>query len=124
MTKIQIHITKDVLERSKMCGMGRMGAISQNCAVSFAVRDIFPNSKIVRELYFGKEFNNLSSSLPPTVLSFIKKFDSLAPHPEKRILMSPFSFEIEVPDEVIEMINIDEVKRICNTSKSLSLVTA
>lgn len=121
MTKIQIHITEDVLERSMWCGIGKV-PVSTNCAIAVAIRDIFPNAVIGSFIDFGKEFDQNSIITPKVASDFIDRFDSLLHKPYNRLELPEFSFEIEVPDEVVEMINIDEIKRICETSSTLSLV--
>ena len=39
---MRIKITQEILERSKMCGIGT--DVGFNCAISLAIRDVFPNS--------------------------------------------------------------------------------
>ena len=51
---------------------------------------------------------------------FVAQFDGSTP--EERVLLPEFSFEIDVPSEVIEKIGIGEVYRVLSESKTLELV--
>lgn len=115
--KILIKITKDVLRRSAMC----RGNITENCAVALAVRDMFPESWMGRAYlclsygytkYYYITVNN-------NVTQFIKSFDISTP--AQRLLLPEFSFEIEVPQQLIDSIGIGEVYRILSESKTLEL---
>lgn len=135
MTLIKIFITKDILNRSKNCTKGNPyeTKLGQNCAIGLAIFDLFGNKSwvnceqieicergIINSFEEGFNKTEYYITLPEEAREFIKAFDNYTP--EKRVEMEPFSFEIEVPDEVIDMINIDEVKRICENSTTLSLV--
>ena len=135
--KIQINITKEVLERSSMCG--RNGEqINSNCAIALAVREIMPQAHVTGwfivptdELYneFDKKYTTSMRcvqgderviNLPETAMNFISKFDCKSP--EFRVQMDEISFEIDVPNEVIDMIGLSEVYRVLSESKTLELV--
>lgn len=144
MYKLEISITKDILELTKNCsgeGLPIKHRIGQNCAIGKAIFDIFPNSWTCDNeifinrmpVYFtekGYMAENRSSpswystsipiALPSEAREFIEEFDESTP--EERVEMQPFSFEIEIPDEVIEMINIDEVKEVLKEHHCLKLV--
>lgn len=119
MTKITVLITKEVLEKTKMCGLNgnMMELVSQNCAVAYAVRELFPNASV------GAGTISLDSSLEnKTPLSikaqnFISAFDFSSA--EERVLMPEVSFEIDVPDGVLSDIDISEVQRIVENSSTL-----
>lgn len=122
MTKFKINITQQVLEDSKMC----KHEVGQNCAIAKAISQLFPYINVgASEITFydnadldGCYFAD--STLPDEAIDFIAKFDEYTP--EQRIKMQPFSFEIEVPDEVIDMVGIDEAHRILETSQTIELV--
>ncbi len=125
--KIKVSVTKDVLERSKMCS----SKYASNCAIAIAFRDLFPNAECGTTCadLFGQPDNvcldKTSPSLvylPESASIFIKMFDSLEGYPDQRLLMSPFSFEIEVPEYVISKIGIGEIYRVLSESKTLELV--
>ena len=50
--------------------------------------------------------------MPPVAQQFIKLFDGFRFTPKLRLLLPEFDFTIDVPDEVIEQINIDDVREL------------
>jgi len=132
--KIKIKVTRDILVKSAHC----LKDAGFNCPISLAVREIFPNAWVtpetilpnaseelvkqarvsitsIDELYKGKTI-----SLPLIASKFIIKFDDS--NPTERVLMEPISFDIDVPNEVIEEIGISSVYKILSESKTLELV--
>jgi hypothetical protein len=135
MVKLKIAVTKDVLERAKYCGTNPNHAASEvptNCAVALAVRDIFPDAWVTGEgidVYkpgtSSLEMNTQSIpvgtiDLPIEVQEFIEDFDSTLP--EYRPQMPELEFEVEVPDSVISMISLDEIKSLLKNSSTMELV--
>jgi hypothetical protein len=122
--KIKIHVTKEVLERSKMCGLTKeIRMFSTNCAVAIAVRDIFPNAQVYGlfiDTWFGDDVLSRNIDLPKEVTKFIDSFDEKTP--EERVNMRPISFEVDVPDYVIEKIGIEQAYKILESSPTLELV--
>ena len=91
--------------------------IGNNCAIAFALMDIFPNVYVTNYCIFPfgiecEKEQNLKISLPIVAQQFIKLFDGFRVAPKLRLLLPEFEFTIEVEDEVIEQINIDEVKEL------------
>ena len=120
MTKLKIKVTKEILERSKMCGWKNGNKdMSTNCAIALAVRDVFPEARVgSRHLnYLGDENYTV---LPAIASNFITIFDNLSP--KERVEMSELEFEVEVPDEVIEKINIEELKPLLENHPTLQLI--
>lgn len=126
--KLKIKVTKEILERSKFCGTEEtiknlIDHIQTNCAVALAVREIFPKCYVktytITE-HFVKEMSAWEIPLPEEVSSFIEAFDSL--EPEQRVQMTPFEFEIPIPQEVIDSISIEGIKELIKDSKTLELV--
>lgn len=128
---IKVYITKDILMRSMNC-IGNM--VGQNCAVALAIYDLFgnrswvsgdmieifeeplsvdPQAIVVKPMY--------TIPLPVEAQDFIEHFDNLIHKREQRLRMEEISFDIEVSDNVIDMINIDEVHRVLESCQSLSL---
>ena len=92
--KIIIKVTKEILERSKMCGEYK----ATSCAIALAVIDLFESAKVGADTIIlitgqGQTIFDTSyvTTLPLEARWFIKKFDMSSP--EQRILMNPFSFE-------------------------------
>lgn len=119
--KILIKVTKDVLERSKMCSVDGLGIANKNCAIAVAIRDLFPHANVAQYSCTLDELDiNTKIVLPRDVSDFIESFDSSSP--SKRVLMTPFSFEIEVPEYVISKIGIGQVYKVLSESRTLELV--
>ncbi len=125
--KLSIKVTKEILERSKMCGTVTQQNIVGNCAIALAMRDIFPKAHV----YGGGDVSFLGAStyperkdaqLPVKAHVFMNKFDSTAVN--ERPLMPEIEFEIEVPDDVIEKINIEEIKPLLINHPTLKLQLA
>ncbi len=129
--KILIKVSKEVLERSKNC-LCCTDSCPTTCGVAVATRDLFPDanvSKIGINLFGYKSSDPLiipRSDLPdycylPTIaILFIGKFDRSTP--EERVLMTPFSFEIEVPEYVIDKIGISTIYKVLSESSTLEMV--
>lgn len=133
--KIKITVTKEILERSAMCGICsaqyEFKSVLTNCAIALAVRDIFPIAIINHASIFfnpvdngrylkGKKLAAPRIPLPEEANMFIIQFDVASI--EQRLAMRPFSFEIDVPQSVIDKIGISEVTRILENSETLELV--
>lgn len=58
--------------------------------------------------------------VPKDARNFIINFDNSTP--EQRLEMNEFSFEIDVPEELINEISIDEVHEVLKKTPSLELV--
>lgn len=128
MTKLQITVTKDILDKSKNC----ISFDGRNCAISLAIRDIFPDAFVAEaEVAFLKsdwaEHDDLCITfsyaypLPIGAQNFIRFFDRCSTY--ERVKIIPFSFEIEIPDRVLESINIEEIKPLLENHPTLKLVT-
>jgi len=129
--KITIKVTKEVLEKTKMCISGDTSTAT-NCALSYATREIFPfahvhkkqivvANKIHGNVYLSelRRFGYPEIALPVEATNFIAEFD--ASTPEQRSQMQPFSFDVEIPSEVIDKIGIGQVYKILSESKTLEL---
>jgi hypothetical protein len=117
--KLRINCTCESLKKSANCTIN----YGQNCWIAHAVIELFPHAEIGSIGIFP--FFNLDDkfgaiALPYNAINAIDEFDNSTP--EERLQMSPFSFEIEVPDEVIERIGISQVNEILSKSKNLERV--
>jgi len=123
MTKLKIKVTKDILERSKWCTNKGSNSAGYSCAISLAVRDIFPDAFVGGNRIYanGLEAEKLKTiELPQKAQIFITEFDTTMP--VRRPLMPEIEFEVEVPDEVLEDIDIEEVKKVLENHPTLELV--
>lgn len=139
--KIRIHVTKEVLEQSAMCKgefpksqkqFEQKIGVGFNCAISVAIIQLFPyafvgmdsvifDPRLERDCFENASITgDIVSVLPEEACDFIGDFD--ANTPERRARMNPISFDIDVPDSVIEQIGIEEVNKILSESKTLEAV--
>jgi hypothetical protein len=123
--KILIHVTKEILERSAMCGRfgqpPRLQMTGSTCAFAVAMQEIFPLAHVGYHGWWPNGVNTYPEcSITRGMATFIRAFDHATP--DERRAMAPQSFELEVPQEVIEKIGLGEVYRILSESKTLELV--
>lgn len=115
--QLKIEITKEILERSTECDTrSPIEKIGNNCAIALALKDIFPDVFVTPHYIFPfgitEENKNVQQGipLPKIARDFIKVFDSLRSIHKARLSLPEFEFDILIPDEIISLINIDEVK--------------
>lgn len=125
-TAFKIVITKQIIEHSKYCGTNNdANTIGNNCAIATALVDIFPEVYVTdyHIFPFGMEDEKdpaLIIPLPLIAQQFIKLFDGFCLTPKLRLLLPEFEFNIDIPDEVIEHINIDDVKVLIAGDRKIS----
>ena len=125
-TAFKIVITKQIIEQSKYCGTNNdANTIGNNCAIATALADIFPNVYVTDYHIFpfgmkDEKQPSLIIPLPVIAQQFIKLFDGFCLTPKLRLLLPEFEFIIDIPDEVIEQINIDDVKALIAGDKKRS----
>jgi len=116
--QFKIAITKEIIAHCKNCGTGNeTHRIENNCAIAFALADIFPKVHVTNLCIFpfgieGDTQNDIKIPLPLIAQQFINLFDGFRFAPRLRLLLPEFGFTIDVPDEVIEQINIDDVREL------------
>lgn len=122
-TQFKITITKEIIRQAKNCGIdNNIDKIGNNCAIAIALMAIFPDVYVTDYnihpfgIYFEKE---LKIPMPLIAQQFVKLFDGFRLTPKLRLLLPSFEFTIDVPDEVIEQINIDEVKEWIEGNKKI-----
>lgn len=118
--KLKIKVDKQTLQKSANCGLVGKGA---NCAIALSVRDVFPKAEVGRDAIwpfgcFAPETHTLIS-LPSSAKQFIHRFDIASP--EGRVQMNEIEFEIDIPDDIISLINIDEIRPLLINHKNLEL---
>jgi hypothetical protein len=126
--KLKIKVTKEVIERAKYCGhetdvvKAMTNNITENCAIALAIRDIFPTATVGNDgiWILNKAHEKPEIKLPLIAQSFIDKFDTATVAGREKL--SPIEFTINIPEKVINTINIDEVKKILATSTTLELL--
>jgi hypothetical protein len=127
-TQLKVSVTKDIIARCKNCGgENTEDIIGKNCAIAFALVDIFPNIYVSGYyiLPFGIDSEkDIKISLPPIAQQFIKLFDGFSLTPKLRLMLPEFEFTIDIPDEVIDEINIDEVRVLAEDGKKTQLIAS
>jgi len=122
-TKLKIKVTKDVLERSKMCGVVKHFR-GDSCAIALAVRDVFPEASVgfhqIFPLGVAKGWQNIEIPITSEVTQYIKDFDGT--DPADRPNLPEIEFEITIPDEVIAQINIEEIRPLLVNHPTLELI--
>ena len=122
--QLKISIVKEIIEQCKNCGRkNEEHDVGRNCAVALALRDIFPDAYVTNYYVypFGIEYEKeeiLKIPLPIIAQQFIKLFDSLTEVPKLRLLLPEFEFTIDIHDEVIEEIDINEVRELITGGKN------
>jgi hypothetical protein len=140
MLKVQVNVTKEVLERTRFCGIDKRTGIKleasksntgRNCGIGDAVSDLLPTAwvglfsiqlydAVPDWEYTGEHYSFHDIPLPDEAREFISEFDNSTP--EQRAAMQPISFTIEVPDSVIDKIGIEQVTEILSKSETLTRV--
>jgi len=114
----KIKVTQEIFELSRNCGRNEFEIIGKNCAIALALKDIFPDV-FVSGYYihpFGSDDENkmghFEIPLPKIAQDFVRVFDSLCAITGVRLMLPECEFDISIPDEIIEEINIDEVRNV------------
>ncbi|MGH2563211.1 MAG: hypothetical protein ACRDE8_08860 [Ginsengibacter sp.] len=118
-----ITVTKEIIKQCKNCG-NEMYPVEKNCAVALALIDIFPNVYVTNYCIFpfgidSEKEKNIKMPMPIIAQQFIQLFDGFHLTPRLRLLLPEFEFTLNVPDEVIEQINIDEVKELIDAGRKI-----
>jgi hypothetical protein len=127
--QFKIKITRHIIEQCKNCGATNdQFEIGRNCAVALALQDIFPEVYVTNYYIFpfgiaDEKRADIKIMLPVIAQQFIKLFDGFYLMPNLRLLLPEFEFAIDVPDEVIDEINIDEIKELIK-SRNIKTVDA
>ena len=118
-----IRITNAIIAQCKSCGTeNNKRDIGSNCAVAFTLKDIFPDVYVTDYyiLPFGIDAGkgkDMKIAMPVIAQQFIKLFDGFYLMPNLRPLLPEFEFTIDIPGEVIDQINIDEVMELIKGDK-------
>ncbi len=121
MTSLKIKVTEEILRQSANCDNSNKGA---NCAIALSVRTIFPNASVgTRTIYPFYNTDNCTIhfiELPEEAQDFIKSFDNKCSL--DRVKMEELEFSIDIPDSVLETINIEEIKPLLINHPTLELI--
>src|SRR5580704_16118851 len=95
----KIEVTKQILQRSKDCGIDEIENIGQNCAIALALKHIFQDVVVTGEFIYpfgiddNEQWNELKIPLPKIAQDFIRVFDGLCEIPDRRLRLPEFEFE-------------------------------
>ena len=130
--KLKIKITQEVLNATKMCGTkgfmlkgSKYEGSASNCAITYACRKLFPNCLTSNKIYMREDESHRShikvivANLPASAKDFIFRFDDATP--EERVQMKPFEFEVELTKEALDLITIDKITKVLETSTTLEI---
>lgn len=126
-SRFKIAISKKIIEQCKNCGIGNeTDKVEKNCAIAIALIDIFPEVYVTDYFIFPfgitlEKTKNIKIPLPVIAQQFIKLFDGFRLTPKLRLLLPEFEFELDISDQVIDQINIDEVKELIMVKKTMNL---
>ena len=107
--KFLINITKEIIDKSLMCGTSEDIIPSQNCAFAIAFGNLIPNVNIgISKTFFCKDnkYNcgdtiiNIDNTIEQ--MQFIKNFDRMKNNPQERYSLVGQTFQVEIPSEVID----------------------
>ena len=132
--KIKIRVTKEILQKSMYCGIDhKKEIVAANCAIANAAQEFFPgclvsymmDNRATPAIYHYPDNGgpSIEIPLPFEAKSFMMDFDSLAFDPVLRLDLREQSFEVDVPNSIIDEIGIGEAYRILSESKTLELVS-
>jgi len=117
-TQFKIVITKEIIAQCKNCGTGNDNRrVENDCAIAVALADIFPKV-YVTDLYIfpfgidGDKEKDIKIPMPVIAQQFIKLFDGFRLTPRLRLILPEFEFTIDITDEVIEQIDINDVREL------------
>lgn len=115
-TQFKITITKEIIAQCKNCGSGNDARlVENNCAIAVALAAIFPKVYVTNLYIFPFGIvgdKDIRIPIPLIAQQFINLFDGFRLIPSLRLLLPEFEFTIDIPDEVLEQINIDDVKEL------------
>lgn len=126
--RLKIKVTKEILRKSYCCPSladldpyddeGR-SYLRNNCAIAHAVKELFPQAVVhVYSMQFMPKTDGIR--LPSNMSAYINHFDKLS-H-EERLNMPEAEFEVDVPDQVINKIDISQVIEIISRSLTLEIL--
>lgn len=111
--KFLITITKDVIDRSLMCGTDQsINDRISGCAFAIAYGELVPVHVLGLEIQFLNDRQRFLDSIKTSFdqREFICAFDLMCHTPEERYSLVGRTFEVEIPDNVIEYHYGDSVK--------------
>ena len=109
----RINVTKEIIAACKEHGLhDNIDNIGETCPIARAIKHAFPCAWVgTEEIYLLGILAGIKIELPKLAKDFIRYFDLLARETDSSLLIPSFEFDIEIPDEVVEKINIEKILR-------------
>jgi hypothetical protein len=125
---LTVHITKELVEQTKMCGFLPSGKrsddeenpINTTCLFAEAFRTIFPQAWVDEAEVWPFGISGPPMPLPDQATSLIQLFDMLGPT-ERVATIHEEDINIPIPDYILEKLDISEVTRQLENHPVLSL---
>jgi len=114
-TPLKIKVTKDILEKAKN---NRGWCATKTCPIALVLKDIFPDAEV--NIQFIKLNESFKIATPEKVVKFIFVYDWTIPL--MRPSMPELEFTIDIPDEVIEKIDIESLRPLLINHPTLQLL--
>lgn len=107
----KIQVTKEIISQCKDVGaLNNADIIGNKCPIAVAIKHIFPDVHVSNFYLFPFGMHTEQKILlSPVAQNFIKLFDSLSMIPRTRSIIPAFEFKIDIPDSVLEQIDIREL---------------
>lgn len=119
MITIKITVTKEIIMRSRPNE-------PNGCAFATAVRDILPKAAVMddRIFPFGRTDEEMKEHFPITdeMAEFIQAFDKTTDLSATADQLGDREFEVEVPDWVVDRIDIEDVRKFLENHPNLAVV--
>jgi len=121
MIKLKVKVTKEILRKSMNCGIDSNKKVSENCAVAYAVREVFPEASIDTPYYYPFNDHIVANH---NGSNFIIDFDLLRRHPEKRLDLPETEVELEITEEILDELirRTPDYEEVVSNSEILELV--
>lgn len=120
---IRVKVTKEIITNPEC---GRMAA--QGCLIWWAIKDLFESVYVSKEYILVclnkpiglQEPQGIRIYLPGNARKLMYLFDKL--HERERSRLKEIEFEIPIPDEIIEQIDIEALRPLLKNHPTLELV--
>lgn len=128
MIKLKVTVTKEILRKSMMCGVGFRDQVGSNCAVALAIKGIFPLAYVLDSDFFpfhsSKNVDIKFICSSHNGYDFIKAFDRLDEAPQERLNLPETIVTLDIKEEILdELINqFPDYKERVDKSEVLELV--
>jgi hypothetical protein len=127
--RVSIERRKQTMADPASAPKDYQSGIVNNCAIALAIWDVIPFISVdfcTIDFYTPKEYLSevgrpyATTHLCEEAQALINRFDNSTP--EGRRNMEPLSFELDIPDSVVENVSIEEITRLIEKCPTVELV--